>query len=303
MVSNPYKVLGVSENATPDEIKKAYRKRSKECHPDLHPDDPHATEKMNEVNEAYDMLTHPEKYAARQAQQNQYQSNHNTYSYTNSGYSNSQNGYRGSAGSYSSSQNSYGSQGYQRQTYQGSGGWSTSGYGDFDFFDFFNIFSGTQQNVNTAPQHQAGDSAEIRYVIDFINSKKYQDAISLLIRIPSTGRNARWFYLSALANNGIGNTVRAKEHIQKAVELDPNNPVYKAVLRQVAQGSTYSAYTNFGQNSYGGQSGSQGSSQHRTYYKMTSPLGLIFKIFMGIMIFRFMATMLYSCMGMGYYMH
>ena len=56
MIEDPYKVLGVSPDATQDEIKKAYRQMAKKYHPDLHPDDPRATEKMNEVNEAYDML-------------------------------------------------------------------------------------------------------------------------------------------------------------------------------------------------------------------------------------------------------
>lgn len=62
MVQDPYKVLGISRDATKEEIKKAYRAKAKQYHPDLHPDDPVAAEKMNEVNEAYDMLNNPEKY-------------------------------------------------------------------------------------------------------------------------------------------------------------------------------------------------------------------------------------------------
>ena len=69
VVDDPYKVLGISPGATQDEIKRAYRKKAKECHPDLHPNDPNAERRMNEVNEAYDMLMNPDKYAQRRAQE------------------------------------------------------------------------------------------------------------------------------------------------------------------------------------------------------------------------------------------
>ena len=53
---DPYKVLGVSPNASDDEIKKAYRELSKKYHPDLNPGDQAAAEKMSEINAAYDMI-------------------------------------------------------------------------------------------------------------------------------------------------------------------------------------------------------------------------------------------------------
>lgn len=56
MYQDPYKVLGVSPSATDEEIKKAYRELTKKYHPDLNPDDPNATEKMNEINAAYDRI-------------------------------------------------------------------------------------------------------------------------------------------------------------------------------------------------------------------------------------------------------
>lgn len=56
-----YKILGVSETAKPDEIKKAYRKLAREYHPDRNPDKPGAEEKFKEIQEAYDTLSDAEK--------------------------------------------------------------------------------------------------------------------------------------------------------------------------------------------------------------------------------------------------
>lgn len=56
-----YEVLGIQKGATEEEIKKAYRKKARECHPDLHPDDPSYVEKFQEVNEANEVLSDPEK--------------------------------------------------------------------------------------------------------------------------------------------------------------------------------------------------------------------------------------------------
>ncbi|HZD04966.1 MAG TPA: DnaJ domain-containing protein, partial [Longimicrobiales bacterium] len=52
-----YEVLGVSEKASQDEIKKAYRKLAKKYHPDANPDDPQASERFKEVGEAYSVLS------------------------------------------------------------------------------------------------------------------------------------------------------------------------------------------------------------------------------------------------------
>ena len=58
-----YKILGVDKNIPQDDIKAAYRKRSKQFHPDLHPDDPKAKAKFQLLNEAYAVLSDPEKRA------------------------------------------------------------------------------------------------------------------------------------------------------------------------------------------------------------------------------------------------
>ena len=56
-----YEVLGVQKGASADEIKKAYRTMAKKYHPDLHPDDPDAEAHFKECNEAYEVLSDPDK--------------------------------------------------------------------------------------------------------------------------------------------------------------------------------------------------------------------------------------------------
>lgn len=56
-----YKVLGISKNATSDEIKKAYRKLARKLHPDINPNDKEAQAKFQQLNEANEVLSNPEK--------------------------------------------------------------------------------------------------------------------------------------------------------------------------------------------------------------------------------------------------
>ena len=58
-----YEVLGVNKNSSADEIKKAYRKKAMQYHPDKNPGDNAAEEKFKEANEAYEILSDAEKKA------------------------------------------------------------------------------------------------------------------------------------------------------------------------------------------------------------------------------------------------
>ena len=221
MVQDPYKVLGVAQGASQDEIKKAYRKKAKENHPDLHPDDPNATQKMNEINEAYDMLMNPSKYQQRREQEQARQQAHQSYSQ----------GYGGYGGQ------SYGGQSYGGQGYGGQQAWTT-----FDFDDIFGSMfgGGGRQSSTQRPMHQPGESEPVRQAVDAINMGQYQQANMILNGVTSAGRNARWYYLSALANSGMGNTVQALDCIRRAVQMDPNNLDYRRMLQQLQQyGETY----------------------------------------------------------------
>ncbi len=63
MRDNPYDVLGVTKNASGDEIKKAYRKIARECHPDLNPGDAAAEARFKAAGAAFDLLKDPEMRA------------------------------------------------------------------------------------------------------------------------------------------------------------------------------------------------------------------------------------------------
>ena len=58
-----YEILGVARGASADEVKRAYRKRARELHPDANPDDPGAEDKFKELSRAYEVLSDPQQRA------------------------------------------------------------------------------------------------------------------------------------------------------------------------------------------------------------------------------------------------
>ena len=67
MIDDPYKVLGVSPDASDEEIKRAYRRLAKQYHPDRNPGDAHAAQMMQKINAAYEQIKNPEKTAPNQS--------------------------------------------------------------------------------------------------------------------------------------------------------------------------------------------------------------------------------------------
>lgn len=232
MTENPYDILGVSRDATLDEVKKAYRKKARENHPDLNPNDPGAAERMNKVNEAYDRIVNPEKYAKSDARSGAY-------------------GPQGTGGA-SAWPGAYGSPGAE-----GRPGGADSPF-DWVEVSWEDFFGGAQGSSGTGggtpggsrdaggrgaqgawgfggaspwgraasparPEVSAADTAEVRQAIFYLNDANFAAALGILNNIVSGQRNARWHYLSALANHGAGNTVQALDHIRRARQMDPGN--------------------------------------------------------------------------------
>lgn len=172
MIDDPYKVLGVSPDASDDEIKRAYRQLAKKYHPDRNPGDQEAARKMQQVNAAYEQIKNPEKA-------------------------------------------------------QSSGNYSGYGYGGYDPFGGYRH----QQTYSEGSTEQYQRAAA-----QYIRFGRFREALNVLEN--DTERSARWYYLSALANNGLGNQVTALEHIRKAVSMEPDNYEYLGALDQIEHGGT-----------------------------------------------------------------
>lgn len=167
-MNDPYKVLGVSPDASDEEIKKAYRRLAKKYHPDLNPGDKVAAQKMQEINAAYEQIKNPEKAAPNQ------------------------------------------------------GGYSYDPFGGF-------------YGQRTYTQRETGDQYQ-NAAFQYVRMGRYQEALNILSN--STNKNARWYYISAIANDGLGNQVTALEHIRKAVSMEPDNYEYLQMLRHIENGGT-----------------------------------------------------------------
>ena len=190
MNEDPYRILGVAQGASEDEVTKAYRKLAKKYHPDLNPGNEQAAKKMSEINEAYDLIKSGKVHQRARS--------------SGTGYG----GYRGYGTGGSS-----GSAG--RSSGQSGGGYNPFEDGPFGGFGGFgNAYGGTNDLFSTVRM--------------YLNRGYYAEAIQALNQIPN--RNAQWYYYSAIANYNAGNKILGLKHAKTAVSMEPDNPEYQRIL-------------------------------------------------------------------------
>lgn len=205
MIADPYRVLGVDENCSDDELKKAYREQSKKWHPDVNLDRPEeAEQRFKEIQEAYRQITD-----ARARGTSAYG--------PGSSYGRPGNGYSSSQG--------YG--------YQDFGGFS-------GFEDFFREWAGY-----SAERRQQEESNEMLAARNYINNGHYREALTALMQVDESARNARWYYYAAIASQNMGNNIDALNYAKRAVDMEPDNQAYIQLLQQLQNGGAW--YQNRGE--------------------------------------------------------
>ena len=80
---------------------------------------------------------------------------------------------------------------------------------------------------------EQGDSYQ-KAAYQYIRFGRYQEALNTLAN--ANEKDARWYYLSALANDGLGNQVTALEHIRRALSMEPDNLEYLQTLEAIQSG-------------------------------------------------------------------
>ncbi len=97
----------------------------------------------------------------------------------------------------------------------------------------YDPFGGAWQHTYRQQEQQTGDHYQ-QAAYNYIRYGRYREALNALNS--SAQRNARWYYLSALANDGLGNQVTALEHIRRAVSMEPDNQEYLRTLQNIQNG-------------------------------------------------------------------
>ena len=88
------------------------------------------------------------------------------------------------------------------------------------------------------------DSPQLTAAANYIANHCYAEALNVLNGIPFAERSARWYYYSAMANQGAGNNIVAREHATRAVEMEPSNLEYRQFKQHLDNGGAW--YSSMG---------------------------------------------------------
>ena len=132
------------------------------------------------------------------------------------------------------------------------GNFNAGGYGfgrDFGGFESYNGSYGYRSDSNDSEEYMM----HLRAAANYINSRYYKEALNVLAQMKEHG--AQWYYLSAIANCGLGNNILALEHARQAAAMEPVNMQYAQLVHQLESGSNW--YQDM-QNPYGTPNASAG---------------------------------------------
>ena len=96
----------------------------------------------------------------------------------------------------------------------------------------YDPFGGAYRQRTSSGQNYTNSHYQAAY--NYIRYGRYREAVNVLSGID--GRDAQWYYLSALANEGLGNQVTALEHMRRAVSMEPGNQEYVDELSRMENG-------------------------------------------------------------------
>ena len=198
-MTDPYQILGVSRDASDEEIKKAYRALSRKYNPDANINNPNkdqAEAKFKEVQQAYQQIMKEKEY-----------------------------GYSGGSGSYG---NGNAGPGSGSDPFGGFGGY----WGDFGGFGGYGNSGQTSSRSS-----ETEEDIYLRAAANYINSRHYKEALNVLQGIQS--RSAQWYYYSAIANSGVGHNVIALEHAKTAYRMEPDNMQYQVLVQRLESGGNW----------------------------------------------------------------
>ena len=105
-------------------------------------------------------------------------------------------------------------------------------------------------NHSSYYDYSNSSSVEMQAAANYINARQYAAAMNVLNSIADSGRNGQWYFFAAVASQGLGNLMDAREYISRAIALEPSNFRYRQFEQSInwnrswyeTQGSSYGYY-------------------------------------------------------------